>query len=145
MEFHSRIGRWESLSSLWTTADKHQRFVLFILLHQGGVFKTLQHCRLSLNSSVRNVADFIAVECSPMLYKVLAVKLQDIMIVHKINKGVAAVASILEVDGKVKKVNNSRSMFVFSKLFKKHFLSVFVRNVSNHQRCSRIQAILYRL
>ena len=80
-----------------------------------------------------------------MLSKVLAVELQDIMVVHKINESVTSIASILEINWKIEEVNNTRPMVVFRKFVKKHFLGVFVRDVSNHQRRSRVQAILYGL
>ena len=69
-----RIREWKPISPLWTTTDENKWFVLFLSLHEGRVFKTFQHCCLALNPCVRNVANFVAVECSPMLTVVLAVK-----------------------------------------------------------------------
>ena len=108
-----RTRKWEPCTFVRTVAHKNKRFVFVVLFHECRVLKTLQHGRFSLNSCVGNVTDLVAVESSPMLTKVSSMEGKDIPVVDKVDKGVTAIAPVLEVDWKVEKVNHSRTVAIF--------------------------------
>ena len=54
---------------------------------------------LALDASVGNLADLFRVECLPRLIVQVHVERHDVYRVHKVDKGVAYVAAIVEVEG----------------------------------------------
>mmetsp|Transcript_5328 Transcript_5328/g.15637 ORF Transcript_5328/g.15637 Transcript_5328/m.15637 type:complete len:207 (+) Transcript_5328:343-963(+) len=118
--------------------DEDERLVFFILLHQGGIFKSFQHRSLALDAGVRDVADLVAVERPPVLSKVALVEVQDVPVIHKVDECVSAVAAILEVDGEVEEVDHAGTVPVFVEFREQHFLGVLVGDVADHQRRSRV-------
>ena len=122
---------------------KNERLVLIVFLHQSRIFESLQHGSLTLNSRVRNIANLVAVEGSPVLTEVLAMECHDILSLDKVDESVTAVTFVLEIDGQIEKVNHSRTIPVLHKLVQQHLLRVFVGNISYHQRGPGISAMLH--
>lgn len=114
-------------------AHKNERLVFIVLLHECGVFKPLEHGRFSLNAGVGDVANFVAVESSPMLAIVAAMKWQNVPVIDKVDKRIAPIAPVLEVNRKIEKIDDSWAMSIFRKFRQKHLLRVLVWNISNHE------------
>ena len=87
-----------SFAPIWPITAKNQRLVLVVLLHQRRILESLQHGRLALNSSIRNVADLVAVESTSMLSKIPMVKRENILVVNKVNKSIPSIAPVLEIN-----------------------------------------------
>lgn len=125
--------RKRNASSLFcSVTDKHQRLVLVLLFHQSRILKTLKHSSLALNSGIRNVTNLVTVENFPMLTKILTVKRNNVSIVHKIDKGIASIASVFKIDWKIKEINLAWAMPILSKLSQEHLLRVLVGDISHH-------------
>ena len=86
-----------------------------------------------MNPSVRDVAYLVTIESPPVFPVILAMKHQNVSVVNKIDERVAAVASVLEIDGEVEKINNTGAVAVLGEFRQKHLLSIFVRDIPNHQ------------
>ena len=123
-----------SLSLIRTTAHKHYRPIIIFLLHQGRVLEALQHGRLALDASVRDVADLVTVEHLPMLAVILAMKRRNVLELNKVHKCVTTVASVFEVNGQIEKVHFVRSVAGLGKFVQEHLLGVLVGTVAHHER-----------
>ena len=109
------LRKGDAISLVCPMADENQWLVFVVLLHQRRVLKAFQHTHLSLNASICNVTNLVAVKYFPVLAKILPMKRDNISIVHKIDKSVASIAPVLKVDWKVKEINLARSMSIHSK------------------------------
>jgi hypothetical protein len=98
------------------------------------VFKSV----LALNPSVSNFTNFVAIKSRPLLRVKLHVEVYNIDAVHEVDKGIAHVALIFEVDWQVKEVVVVLLMRVDE--VEQHCLGVLVWNVFNHYCCARIFA-----
>ena len=69
-----------------------------------------------MDASIGDVADLITVERTPVLAEITSVEWQDVLEIHKVDEGIASIASILEVDGEIEEVNDPRPKPVFREL-----------------------------
>ena len=123
-----------SLSLIRAATHKHHRPIIILLLHQGRVLEALEHGRLALDTSVGNITDLVTVEYLPLLAVVLTMKRCNVLKVDKVHKCVSTVATVLEINGQVKEVHLVRSVASLGKFVQEHLLSVFVGNISHHER-----------
>lgn len=78
-----------------------------------------------------------------MLAVVSTVERKDVAVVHKIDKGISAIALVLEINWQVEEVDRSGTMPILGKFGKQHLLSVLVGDVADHERCTTIPTILH--
>lgn len=96
-----------------------------------------QHRELSrlavshLDAGVADVAHLLAVELLPLLTIKLLNERDDVFRPHHVDKSIAHIALVFEVDWKVEKVVGAAKLFVNGS--KQHLLCVFVGNVLDHQ------------
>ena len=80
-----------------------------------------------------------------MLSKVAPVEHEDVLEVHEVDESIASVASVLEIDRKVKEVDDPWSVSVLLELGQEHLLRVLVGDVPHHERGSSVNAAFHRL
>lgn len=98
--------------------------------------KMVYQISCSLNASIGKLAYLFAVESVPSAAVELAVELSDEFGVNEVDKSVSDIAGIEVIDWQIKEVDFE--FVVPAYLLKKHFLSVLVGNVSDHERCPSI-------
>jgi hypothetical protein len=90
----------------------------------------------ALNTSVSDLAHLLTVEFFPFLIVKIFIKERDRAWICEIDKGIANITFVLEVDGQIKKVIGS---FVFAvNGCKEHFLIVFVWDIFDHESSAQI-------
>ena len=88
---------------------------------------------LALYARVLDLAYLLAVELRPLLVVEALVECFYSAQLLEVNKGIAHIAVVLEVDGKVEKVVRVVEALVDS--FEHELLRIFIRNVLNHDCC----------
>jgi len=86
---------------------------------------------LSLNPSVSDFTDLQGIEHGPLLVMKLLVERMDITQINKIDKSVADITVILEINGQIEKIIVALELLVES--LKHHFLRVLIGDIPYHQ------------
>lgn len=96
----------------------------------------------ALDAGVGEFADLLAVEAVPLAATELLVEVKDELGVDEVDEGVAHVAGVELVNGKIEEVY--LHFVVLVDLLQQHVLAVLVRDVSDHQRRSPVRLNLNR-
>lgn len=106
--------------------------LLVLIVHEAAVLEVCNQGRLALDTRVGDLALLLRVELLPFLVVELLIERNQRLAVHEVNKSIAHVALVLEVDGEIEEVVGALVPLVNGS--KEHLLAVLVRDVLNHQR-----------
>lgn len=95
----------------------------------------------SLDASIGELAYFLTVETIPPASVELAVELTNELRVDKVHKGIADIAGIEVIHWQVKEIDFE--LMIPADLLEQHVLSVFVRDVADHQSSAPISLNLH--
>jgi len=98
---------------------------------------------LSLNSSIGDVANLFTVKLFPFLVVKLLNKWNNTLWVDEIDKCIANIALILEINWEVEEIITCLEFNIYC--FQQHLLSILVGNVLYHESCSLVNSTTYFL
>lgn len=91
-----------------------------------------------LDTGIADIANLLAVELLPLLAVELLDEWDDVGRPHHVDKSIAHIAFVLEIDGQVEKVVGAAKLFIDGG--EQHLLRVLVGNVLDHQGCALVLA-----
>jgi hypothetical protein len=127
-------GLW--LAHIGAARVEEQRLVLVVLLQQTRILEACDHRALALDARERHGAHFLAVEALPALAVELVHEGRDVAGVQEVNKTVAHVTAVLEIDGQIEEV--VRALVSQIHLLQQHLLVVLVGDVPHLQQRRKV-------